>query len=138
MREVWCAARQLGSSQIEHARVIESNVWAPAPHAKQRPGALNPDVEPFIVDCHQQAVDDGLRTARRQRAGQAPSYWRCVRRVEQRVNERSWMPIADTLQRLHRHAGDGPLAEQRNYVRQDRRGDGIPRIEHASNATRIA
>ena len=46
--------------------------------------------------------------------------------------------IGDQLQRLHRVAGDGPDTEQRNHVRKDRRGERIPRIEHAANTLRIA
>ncbi len=48
------------------------------------------------------------------------------------------MRVGNELQGLHRGRGDGALAEQWNHMRKDRRMNRITRIEHTSNALRVA
>ncbi len=97
---------------------------------RQRPAALEPDLEPLVVEPEQQTVGRALRHADREHAREPPAHGERLVGIEQRVDELADALLRHLAQRVDRVLRYRVPCEQRDDVRHERRRHTVLGAQH--------
>ena len=104
----------------------------------QRMAALEPDLEPLVVEAEHEAVRGALRDAHREYARQAPPDGEVLIRIDQRVDEQPDPLFGHLPQREHRVGRHRVPGQQRDDVRDERRAQPFFAAQHPHDPVAVA
>ena len=128
------ADRHLAPDHVEDALHVDADERASLDDGRQRAAALEPDLEPQVVEAEQQAVDRALRDADREHARQPAADGERLVGIEQRVDQLADALLGHLPQRADRVLGHRIPREQRNHVRHERRRQAVALAQHRTDA----